>query len=69
MIPAFRANWLVAALLAAAALLTPAPAAAQSTRDQVRVIEQDYSRTHSGRVISDAHSLRTAPATPSGIGT
>src|SRR4249919_222821 len=54
MIPAFRANWLVVALLAATALLSPMPASAQSSGDQVRVIEQDYSRTHSGRVISDS---------------
>ena len=54
MIPTFRANWLVAALLAATALFTPVQAAAQSTRDQIRVIEQEYARTHAGRAISDA---------------
>jgi len=54
MIPSFKANWLVAALLAAASLFAPAPAAAQSTRDQIRIIEQDYARTHNGRAISDS---------------
>ena len=53
MIPTFRANWLAAALLAAAALCISAPVAAQ-TRDQVRTIEQQYARMHDGRVISDA---------------
>lgn len=54
MTPAFRAKLLLSACLLACGLFQAAPAQAQSTRDQVRMIEQEYARTHGGRPISDA---------------
>ena len=53
MIPTFRAKWLAWALFAAAILFQAAPVAAQSTRDQIRMIEQEYAATHGGRPIPD----------------
>ena len=47
-------KFLLAAGLALAALVPAAPAAAQSTRDQIRRIESEYARTHNGRSIPDA---------------
>ena len=54
MIPVLRAKFLLVAGLALATLLQAAPAQAQSTRDQIRRIETEYSRTHNGRAIPDA---------------
>lgn len=54
MIPAFRAKFLLAAVLALAGLFQVAPALAQTTRDQIRMIESEYSRTHAGRPIPDS---------------
>ncbi|MEO7252153.1 MAG: DUF3011 domain-containing protein [Arenimonas sp.] len=54
MIPDFRAKFLLGAVLAAAGLMQATPALAQYSSDQVRSIESEYSRTHSGRPISDS---------------
>jgi len=46
---------LLAALLALSSLLSVAPAAAQTgSRDQIRMIEQEYARQTNGRTISDS---------------
>ena len=54
MIPTLRAKWLAPVLLAAATLFQAAPVLAQSYRNDIRVIESEYARTHGGRPISDA---------------
>lgn len=55
MTPLFRTKLLFAAILAVTTLVQAPQAQAQSsTRDQIRVIEQEYARTHAGRPIPDS---------------